>query len=143
MTDNRQLRRWAVFNLVGVAGFLLQLGVLVILKRGLSLNYLAATALAVEIAVLHNFLWHEHVTWVDVIAPAPHGKLRRLLHFHLCNGLVSIGGNVLLTWLLVESLHWPYLLANAVAVVVCSILNFLLADLLVFRKGIHQGCHTQ
>ena len=43
----------------------MQLGILVLLKSALHMNYLLATALAVEISVLHNFVWHERYTWPD------------------------------------------------------------------------------
>ncbi len=57
--------RWLKFNLVGGMGIAVQLLMLVVLKTGLHLNYLIATALAVETAVVHNFLWHERFTWAD------------------------------------------------------------------------------
>src|SRR5690349_17006578 len=127
-----QIRRWGLFNAVGVLGFALQLAVLFGLKRGFSMNYLAATALAVEAAVLHNFVWHEHLTWADVIAPLCHGVWSRLARFHLANGLISILGNLGLTWVLVERLRCPYLVANAVSVAVCSLVNFFASDQFVF-----------
>ena len=49
------------------------------------------------------------------------------------NGLISLGGNLFLMWLLVSRLHMNYLVANASAIVVCSIVNFLVSDRLVFR----------
>jgi putative flippase GtrA len=128
----RQMRRWGVFNGVGVLGFVLQVAVLFALKRGLSMNYLAATALAVEAAVLHNFVWHEHVTWADVIAPFRDGVWSRLLRFHVANGLISILGNLGFTWTLVERMGWPYLVANVSSVLICSLLNFFASDRLVF-----------
>jgi hypothetical protein len=48
-------RRWVAFNAVGAAGIGLQLGALALLLHVAHLHYLAATALAVEAAVLHNF----------------------------------------------------------------------------------------
>jgi putative flippase GtrA len=54
--------RWLKFNLVGGIGIVVQLLMLVGLKTGLHLRYLAATGLAVETAVVHNFLWHERFT---------------------------------------------------------------------------------
>jgi len=59
------LVRWCKFNLVGAAGIFVQFGVLFLLKSGLHFNYLAATVLAVEAAVAHNFFWHERFTWAD------------------------------------------------------------------------------
>lgn len=37
----------------------MQLAVLLVLNSGFHMSYLPATAFAVEMAVLHNFLWHE------------------------------------------------------------------------------------
>lgn len=127
-------RRWCVFNLVGVLGFAVQLGALFLLKRFVGLGYLTATALAVEIAVLHNFVWHEHMTWADVTSPLRHGVLQRLVRFHVANGIISIAGNIAITWLLVESLRTPYLLANAASVLICAVLNFVAADRFVFCR---------
>lgn len=140
VTKQRQMRRWSVFNAVGVLGFALQLAVLVALKRVFSMNYLAATSLAVEAAVLHNFVWHEHVTWVDVIAPFRQGVWSRLFRFHLANGLISILGNLGFTWALVERLRSPYLIANIASVGICSLLNFFASDRFVFRHEVRENC---
>jgi putative flippase GtrA len=53
--------RWIKLNLVGGMGIAVQLLTLLLLKTGIGLQYLIATALAVEIAVIHNFLWREEL----------------------------------------------------------------------------------
>jgi len=135
-TKPGEWRRLGVFNLVGLLGFAVQLGSLLVFKRYFGLHYLTATALAVEMAVLHNFVWHEHVTWADVVGPLRHGVVGRLLRFHLANGVISIAGNVAITWVLVSGLGAPYLIANALSVLICALVNFLAADRFVFR-GTH------
>ena len=50
--------------------------------------------------MLHNFLWHVRYTWNDRCGGA-HG-LRPFLRFQLSNGLVSLAGNVVIMWLLVQ-----------------------------------------
>lgn len=127
-------RRWGVFNLVGVLGFVLQVSVLFVLKKLVGFSYLQATAIAVECAVLHNFVWHESVTWKDTIAPFRRGVKGRLLRFHLANGMISILGNLAITWTLVEKVRCPYLPANAISVAICSATNFLAGDRLVFTE---------
>ena len=131
-TGRGEWRRWGVFNLIGILGFAVQLGSLFVLKHYFNFHYLTATALAVELAVLHNFVWHEHVTWSDVVRPLQHGVLGRLLRFHVANGVISIAGNFAITWALVTWLRVPYLIANAVSVLVCALLNFAAADRFVF-----------
>jgi archaetidylinositol phosphate synthase len=122
--------RWLRFNAVGVAGFTVQLALLWFFTHVWGIHYLVATTLAVEIAVLHNFVWHELWTWRGL---AKEDRWRRLVRFHLANGFVSIASNVLLTWMLKDGLHLPLLAANAGAVAMTALLNFALAAAWVFQ----------
>ena len=125
-------RVWVKFNTVGSLGMAFQLLALGVLKGGLGLNYLAATVIAVESAVLHNFVWHERWTWLERTKRNASGVLGRLFRFHMANGLISIIGNLALMWLLVSRLHLHYLIANVTAIGACAVLNFLASDRLVF-----------
>jgi len=129
MNSRRQgLVRWMKFNAVGAIGICVQLGVLAGLRSGLGMNYLLATALAVETAVLHNFFWHERFTWSDRQLGA---TARRLWKFNFTTGVLSLAGNVILTKLLVDA-GAGYLAANAAAIVLCSIVNFFVNERVVF-----------
>jgi putative flippase GtrA len=129
----RILGRWARFNVVGWIGALVQVGLLTFLVRWWQVDYLLATALAVEAAVLHNFAWHEMWTWADSPSAGPAGLLGRLARFHLANGLISIAGNILLMTLLVGQAGLPVIAANLCAILICSSANFVLSHLWVFR----------
>ena len=124
--------RWMKFNAVGGIGIGVQLAALAVLRSWLKLDYLLATGLAVEIAVIHNFLWHERFTWADRPAARPFRSLVRLVKFNVSNGAVSIVGNLLLMRLLVGELKFNYVVSNLVAIAVCSLVNFLLGDRFVF-----------
>ena len=128
-------RTWLKFNAVGIIGVGVQLAALAILRTGIGVDYLVATFLAVEAAVLHNFIWHERWTWVERKRQEAGGVIGRLFRFHLANGLISIAGNLVLMWLLVSRLHLHYFLANLIAIGTCSIVNFFASDRLVFRSG--------
>jgi len=123
--------RWWKFNAVGAMGIVVQLATLALFKTGFHLNYLVATALAVEAAVIHNFFWHERYTWADREASS---RFVRFAKFNLSNGAISIVGNVLAMKLFVEGLRVNYFVANVLSIAVCSILNFLVADQFVFLK---------
>jgi putative flippase GtrA len=129
------LLRWLKFNLVGGIGIVVQLAALILLKSGLHFHYLAATAIAVEVAVLHNFVWHEKFTWKDRVQRSWRRSLARLARFHLANGAVSILGNILLMKILVGMERMNYLAANGIAIVLCSVVNFVLSDAWVFARG--------
>ena len=126
------LRRWMAFNLVGALGILVQLGALAALTGGMGLHYLLATALAVEAAVLHNFVWHECWTWSDRAQQDKEGMWKRLARFQLSNGVLSVGGNLILMHLLVGCWSVNATAANALSIAGCSLLNFLASDRLVF-----------
>ncbi len=132
----RALRRWATFNLVGIMGMGVQIVTLVMLQSWSLMGYLPATALAVEAAILHNFVWHERWTWGDRTASHDSSRLARLLRFNLTIGALSIGENLLFMELLVGRLEIHYLTANLITIASCSVLNFLASDRLVFREAI-------
>jgi putative flippase GtrA len=122
------------FNGVGALGVVLQLGMLALLVRVADAPYLWATAAAVELTLLHNFVWHERWTWSDRRAPSVPVLLQRLGHFHLANGTVSLAGNLMLMRVLTGSHHVDPILANFAAILCCSVANFAASELLVFRR---------
>lgn len=124
-------RRWLKFHFVGALGIGVQLAALGLLTAA-GVWYLAATALAVEAALVHNFVWHERMTWRDRAAPLLRHLLGRFLRFQMANGLISLLGNLLLMRLLVGALHLPVLWANLGAISACAALNFVVSDRLVF-----------
>ncbi len=126
------IQRWLRFNAVGLAGILVQLAALAALKQIAGLSTTAATALAVELAVLHNFYWHERWTWGTHGTP---GVMARLLRFHLANGLVSLVSNLLWMRLLTGPAGMHYLPANMISIAVTALLNFALSERFVFRPA--------
>jgi dolichol-phosphate mannosyltransferase len=124
---------WVKFNVVGVLGFALQSGALLVLTYAApGVGYLAATAVAVELAVLNNFIWHQRWTWNDRPSATKRETVRRLVKFNLTTGLVSIVGNLFLMSMFVGRLGLPVIPANVVSVVACSVISFFLADRLAF-----------
>ncbi len=106
--QQRAIRRWLKFNIVGGIGIGVQLAALAIFRSLLHFAYLLATVVAVESALLHNFVWHD-------------------------NGLTSTLGNLLLMRWLVGGMHMNYFAANVIAIAACSLVNFLLSDCFVFQ----------
>ena len=123
------------FLAVGLLGFFVQIAALAALTSLAHWTWLPATLVSVELAVIHNFFWHERWTWIDrTAAPAAaSAAITRLCRFHLANGLISIAGNAALMAGLVGVLGLPALPANALAVGAMSVVNFVLADRWVFR----------
>jgi putative flippase GtrA len=121
--------RWWKFSVVGLLGVGVQLAALSLLVR-CGLHYLLATAIAVEIAILHNYAWHRRWTWAERAVERPAGRLFR---FHLANGLVSLLSNLLWMRLLVGMLGIRALPGNLLAIGATSLVNFALGERCVFR----------
>ncbi|MCY4119585.1 MAG: GtrA family protein [Acidobacteria bacterium] len=129
----RGLRRWLAFNAVGTMGVAVQLTVLLSLTEALGFDYRIATVLAVESAILHNFVWHERWTWRDRRRDV-RGRWLRLAWFNLVTGAFSISSNVGFTALYVNTLGVHYAIANLMAIATCSLLTFVANDRFVFRS---------
>lgn len=125
--------RFGKFNLVGSMGAMWQLILLSLLVPRIA--SIAATSLAVEIVLLHNFLWHERFTWREC-SPRGRGKIAiRLWRFQASNGLVSIVGNTALMYGLIERWHAPVIPSALAAIALCSTVNFLLVDRWVYQDA--------
>ena len=125
--------RFGRFSLVGFMGAVLQLMLMSLLLRYFGGLSIAATPVAVEITILHNFFWHERFTWSDRGPTSSRRIARRLWRFHASNGLISLAGNTILMYGLVERLNAPALPTAMGAIVLCSLANFLVADRWVYR----------
>ena len=126
--------RWLKFNAVGALGIVVQMGAFALLFSAFHLNYMVATALAVETAVLHNFVWHERYTWKDRPRGGPRDVLYRLLRFHAGNGAVSLVGNVALMRVFVGGMGMNRYVASGAAIAICTVLNFAIGEWFVFRR---------
>jgi putative flippase GtrA len=120
------------FAVVGAAGFVLQLLALWALTSVAGWPWLPATAVAVELAVVHNFVWHEHWTWRD----RGEASWTRFARFNVATGLTSIVGNIVLMGILVGVMRIPAVIANAIAVGVLSAANFVASDRWVFKSAV-------
>lgn len=147
--------RWLKFNIVGVMGAVVQASALWLLAQVMKVNYLTTTALAVELAIVHNFIWHIHWTFSDRrLDRAQERELQRssspalqvpkaFVRFQLLAGVTSLPGNLVFTWLLVERMQLHLLAANLIAIAACSTANFLLADRFSFRHGASESAQRE
>ena len=117
--------RWFKFSAVGIVGTGVQLAALSLYLK-FHMNYLEAAALAVETAILHNYVWHALWTW--------RGLAGSLWRFQLSNGFVSLVSNLVLMRLLTGWAGIPAVPANLAAISLTSFVNFWLGDRWVFAQ---------
>jgi putative flippase GtrA len=123
------INRWVRFSAVGATGIVVQALVLLFLLRAVEMHYLAATAIAVEASVLHNFIWHRKWTWADRRAS---GVVPMLLRFNLTTGAMCLAANLVLMFVFVGGAGLNAYTANMAAIAICSLMNFIFSDRFVF-----------
>jgi putative flippase GtrA len=128
------LTHFVRFNLTSLVGVVVQIATLGALVHAGSVPFMLATAIAVSVAVVHNFVWHWHWTWADRRRVGS-GALDAFGRFTLANGAVSLAANLVTMPVLVGWLGVPVVLANLAAVAASGVLNFCIADRLVFRAA--------
>jgi len=123
--------RFFKFCLVGASGVIVNMSLLWALTDKFGIFYLYSSAIAIETAILTNFLLNEHWTWRDRNVGS---KLKRLITY---NG-VSLGGltvNMTVLWLLTTLLGLYYLVSNLGGIASATLFNFLLNDRWTWQDG--------
>jgi len=129
--------RWFRFNFAGLLGMLVQMTFMMVATRLFGMNYLLATAIGVECALLHNFIWHELYTWQEQkLNRALPNVLGRLLRFNFTVGAFSILGNIIFMRLLAGSLKLPLLVATLLTIAILSLGNFLISEYHIFSEPV-------
>jgi putative flippase GtrA len=124
-------RRLGLFSAVGCAGFLLQIGTMLVLTRVFDWHFVWAALVAVEAAIVHNYFAHTRWTWADRPPATVRERLVRPLRYQGTKTL-SLAANVALTALCVAQFGVEPVMANVIAVGFCAFLNYQLSNRVVF-----------
>jgi dolichol-phosphate mannosyltransferase len=118
------VRRFGKFGIVGATGVAVNTAVLWLLTHGLTLHYLVASPIAIEVALCTNYVLNNNWTFMDLRA----GFVSRsgLARYHA----VALGGmliNIAILHSLVTWLGFPVITANLVGIGVATLWNFSLS----------------
>jgi dolichol-phosphate mannosyltransferase len=106
------------FGLVGASGVAVNSSLLYVFHGMANWPLIPASALAVEVAIVNNFLWNDHWTF-STRDKRPY----RFLRFNLVSlGGLAVNTLVLATVVAVTGIH--YLVANLVAIGAATVWNF-------------------
>jgi putative flippase GtrA len=119
----------AKFCAVGAAGYAINLAVYTALLRGVGLHYLVAAACSFLVAVANNYTWNRVWTFRGARGHFAYQGLRFLIV-----SVVALGANLLVLRGLV-AVGLGKILAQAIAVILVTPLNFLGNKLWSFRRG--------
>ena len=120
--------------MVGISGLFVNSLVLWMITDGLNWPYQLGGLIAIQIAIINNYIWNRRFTWRDRL------KTEKFDRFWSAMGqftLVSwFAGSI--NWVLLialtELLHLHYMLSNLMAILVASVINYLANDQWTFRN---------
>lgn len=130
--------RFIKFGMVGGSGTVINIVVLYLAQEhflnGIDdfhtrLNY--SIALAITVATISNFYWNRRLTWRDRTRNTSQPALRLFAKYVMAAALSILIQSLLTKWL---AQHLHYLLANVIAIVLASVVNFVANDKLTFRQ---------
>ena len=139
-------RRFLKFGIVGASGTAVNLGLLYFAQEHIftavqqpELRLNLSLALAIFFATLNNFFWNRLWTWADRKHHYNRPMLTQFGQYTLACWL-SIVLQAIFTNVLAPYFH--YLIANLIAIVLTSVLNFVLNDIWTFGRLKLMGAQT-
>jgi len=141
LADGSTRSQFLRFALVGAAGFLVDEGVLALMRNLFGLDPFAARAISILTAMTFTWWGNRALTFRAQAARGPAAVLREWLRFVAANGLgalINYGTFAALLRLAPAPLDNAYL-ATAIGVGVGLVFNFTLSRIYVFRAHRHDG----
>lgn len=127
---SKKLEELIKFGIVGGSGVLVNMGLLFILTRFLSVRLEIASAIAIEVSIVSNFLLNNLWTFKKRDTHVPFWT--RLLRYHLVTGLAGVV-NYLVLLLLVKTFGWHDMLSNLIGILIGTFINYSLNSLWTWK----------
>jgi dolichol-phosphate mannosyltransferase len=124
--NSKKLEEFIKFAIVGGSGVLVNMGLLFILTRFLSVRLEIASPIAIEVSILTNFTLNNLWTFKKRNTHVPFWT--RLFRYHLVTGLAGIVNYVVLL-LLVNSFGLHDMLSNLIGILIGTAITYSLNSL--------------
>jgi len=126
-------KRFLTFTLVGISGIVVNNTILYYAKEYLFVPIPIASLIAIQLAIFNNFIWNHRFTWTDREMKGFAAIRAGLIKFTMVSWIAGA-----LNWIVLLLLtHYAglyYILANLIAILIASVLNYFLNDLWTFRN---------
>lgn len=127
---SKRLEEFVKFGIVGGSGVLVNMGLLFVLTRYLSIRLEIASVIAIEASILSNFFLNNLWTFKKRDTPVPFRT--RLFRYHLVTGLAGIV-NYLVLLLLVKTFGLHDMLSNLIGIAIGTVINYSLNSFWTWR----------
>jgi dolichol-phosphate mannosyltransferase len=129
------LFRGTRYMVVSWIGMVVNTACLYLFKGVLRIPIIPASMMAIEIAIIHNFVWYRNWAWRDRREQKTQLPFfRQLLLYNVATGLVDLLVNVSILWLLYRFFGVYYLIANIIGMILGPFIKFWLNDKIIFKE---------
>lgn len=126
MWERGELLRFVKFCLVGGSGILINMCLLWVLTELAGLFYLVSSAIAIETAIISNYIFNSYFTFSDRRPENRRVFFVRLLKFNSVS-LVGLGINIGVLWFLTEVVGAYYLLSNLAGILAATLWRYIMS----------------
>ena len=123
------------FQVIAWIGTVVNLGSLWLLHGNFHIPLAIAGACAIEIAIIHNFIWHYYLTWRGRVHHTKKDFFQRFLKYNLVTASIDALVNLGILWSLAHFLNVHYLFADILGMLPGPIFKFLSNEFIIFRKS--------
>ncbi|MFP4416307.1 MAG: GtrA family protein [Fibrobacterota bacterium] len=131
------------FGLVGGSGVFVNAGVLYMLTDIAGLDYRLSGIIAIEIAIINNFLWNYNWTWSERRHTSFSGAIGAFARFNVSSGLTALIVNWGFLVLLTELAGIHYQISNLIGIAFGTIVNFLVSHFWAFAATAEGRSHSK
>ncbi|NPA62370.1 MAG: glycosyltransferase family 2 protein [Methanococci archaeon] len=129
MRESKEFLRMLKFGFVGFLGIFVNIGVLYILTEIFGIYYLISGIIAVELSILHNFLWNYFWTFKD-----RNNKFLNSLCKYNLSCLISMVINILVLYTLTQYFGIYYIISDLIGIICGFLANYLLSNHWAFKE---------
>ncbi len=130
--QQKEVRRFVKFALVGTWGFVVNMFFLWFLTETAGLYYLLSSVIAIEISLVNNFVLNDLWTWSDRGKRGKKEYFKRMFKYHVSASAAMLT-NLLVLWILTEVFHLYYLASNVFGILCGMLLNYFINDRWTFK----------
>ena len=129
-----KLKRIIRFQVVALGGTLVNMTTLFILKGREDFPLIAAGAIAIELAIIHNFTWHYFKTWKERVNHTTKDYFKRLFKYNIVTASIDFTVNLSFLWFLTKVVGLHYMLSNLFGMMAGPVLKYFANDILIFQQ---------
>lgn len=127
------LKRIFSFQFIGWIGTLVNLALLWLFYDVLGWSLLISGALAIEAAIVHNYVWYYFWTWSDRVDYTVRDFCVLLFKYNVLTAFVDFVIRLSILWVLTEYFGVHYLISDIIGMCITPLFKYLVNDFYIFK----------